>query len=194
MRAGTVERLAGRGLLAIALALAVSMGPMGASDALAQDPDDSPDFSGADLTAQQKLDFAATTADTLEAATNKILGLIEAAQSRKDVILLNCLNDKLISLRGLLKVAEDGKLNLQEAIARENADLQEHNYRKVAIAADQSRLIIAEAEACVGDLGYSQSGGTIVSVTVDGESSEGDDQFGSPSDSATRPADSSPDN
>jgi len=183
--------------LAIAAAVAFSFGSMGAPS-VAQAADEETvgqrDFSGTDLTPQQKLDFAESTAADLSAATNRILDLITEAQQRKDVLLLNCLNDKLIALRGLLKVAEDSKLNLAESIARENQDMQEHNFRKVAIADDQARLLIAEAEACVGDLGYSQSGETIVSVTVDGQNTEGDDEFGSPSDSATRPADSSPDN
>ena len=195
MRAGTADCPAGRALVVFVAALALAaLGPMSPATAQAQAAEETAkDFSGSELTPTQKLAFAQSAAADLSSGTNRILGLIEEAQRRKDVLLLNCLNDKLIALRGLLKVADDSRLNLQEAIARENFDQQEHNYRKVAIADDQSKMIIAEAEACVGDLGYSQAGGTIVSVTVEGEIQTADEEFGSPSSSATRPEDSSPD-
>jgi hypothetical protein len=198
MRAGPVERLTGTGVFAIAVAAAFTCCGLFAPSAFAAADETvtagTREFSGVGLSPQQKLSFAQTTASALDGTIQRILGLVTEAQQRKDVVLLNCLNDKLIALRGLLKVAEDGKLNLQEAIARENLDLQEHNYRKVAIADDQARLIMAEADACVGDLGYSQSGETIVSVTVEGQNQSGDEDFGTPSDSSTRPADSSPGN
>ena len=200
MRPGTFEWLTGRGLHLVtvtAVAVALSLSPTSSALAVEDGPEEATgmrDFSGAELSPQQKLSFAQSTAADLQTTINKILALVTEAQQRKDVILLNCLNDKLIGLRGLLKVAEDGKLNLQEAIARENLDLQEHNYRKVAIAEDQARLITAEAEACAGAAGYSDAAGTIVSVTVEGQSTGGADEFGTPNDSATRPADSSPSN
>lgn len=196
MRAVLTKSLSGRGLLTFAAAFvfALAIPPLASTASAEDEAGEVNDFSGGDLSSQQKLDFAERAASELNTATARILSLIEEAQRQKDVLLLNCLNDKLINLRGLLKVAADSELNLAEAIARENQDQQEHNYRKVAIADDQSKLIIAEAEACVGDLGFSQSGGTVVSVTVEGGNDKGDDDFGNPTASGTRPRDSSPDN
>ena len=133
MRAVLAKSLSGRGLLTFAAAFVFALAiPPLTSTASAQDADgEVNDFSGGELSAQQKLDFAETAASELSTATARILSLIEEAQRQKDVLLLNCLNDKLINLRGLLKVAADSELNLAEAIARENQDQQEHNYRKV---------------------------------------------------------------
>lgn len=195
MRADIVRGSRVRGLVALAAAASLAFGAAAvqAQEQEAEVVEEAKDFSGSELSPQQKLGFAEDVAFELSGATNRVLGLIEEAQRTNDVLLLNCLNDKLIALRGLLKVAEDSKLNLAEAIARENVDQQEHNYRKVAIADDQSGMIIAEAEACVGDLGYSNSGETVVRLNVEGQGGDGDDEFGTPNESATRPADSSPD-
>ncbi len=151
----------------------------------------SEDITGADLTSKQKEEFAAATVDELDAAMTDVISLIEAASATNDVILLNCLNEKLGLLKGLHKVAQDAKIDLAEAVARENADLQEHNFRKAFIARDQGQAIAAEAEACIGQVGTSFPGQTRMVVRYEG--SEGaDDDFGAAEGGETRPPDSSP--
>ena len=121
-------------------------------------------ISGRNMSAREKQDFAQSAVQDLETTTNRILRLIEEAQKKKDVVLLNCLNDKLGALRGLLKVAGDSKLNLAEAAARENLDLQEHNFRKLFIAKQQALTVTSEADACVGQVGIVTAGQTRVVV------------------------------
>ena len=128
----------------------------------------------------------------LEATTNRILRLIEEAQKKKDVVLLNCLNDKLGALRGLLKVAGDSRLNLAEAAARENLDLQEHNFRKLFIAKKQALTVTSEADACVGQVGIVTAGQTRVVVSVEGGDTGADSGYGASSGGSSRPPDSSP--
>ena len=131
------------------------------------------DVSGSSLTAKEKQAFAEKAVSELDGATRKALRMIEEAQKAKNVMLLNCLNEKLAALRGLLKVGEDAEFDLSEAIARENADLQQHNFRKVFIARNQGLTVAAEADACVGASAGAMGGGTKVVVTIAAESGEG---------------------
>lgn len=174
------------GIMALVAGIAFAAG------AVAQESAEPPGVAGAGMTAKQKVEHAAGTEARLEAGVERILGQIEDAQKNKDILRLNCLNEKLGHLRGLLKVVQDAKLGLREAVARENADLEEHHYRKVAISEEQGQVIIAEAEACAGATGSGGVDGTRVVVTVDGEGNSGDDAFGSSPSGTTRTEEASP--
>ncbi len=149
------------------------------------------EISGQDLSSTQKTTFADKTTSELDGRVKRTLKLIEEASKKKDIILLNCLNDKLLSLRGLSKVAVDARDGLAEAIARENADLEEHNFRKLFIARDQGQVVASEAEACVGQVGTSFPGQTQVVMKYDG-TAEADGDFGAAPGGNTRPPDASP--
>jgi len=150
------------------------------------------EISGRNMSSREKQDFAQGAVQELEGTTNRILRLIEEAQKKKDVVLLNCLNDKLGALRGLLKVAGDSRLNLAEAAARENLDLQEHNFRKLFIAKKQALTVTSEADACVGQVGIVTAGQTRVVVSVEGGDAGADSGYGASSGGSSRPPDSSP--
>lgn len=162
------------------------------SDEVQAEASSDDELSGATLSPKQKVDFASRVAKELRTSLNKVLNLVQRASGQKDVIKLNCLNDKLVSIRALLKVAEQSSVNLAEAVARENLDLQEHNYRKVYIAQQQGVTVAAEADACVGQVGLVSSGQTRVVVNVEGGSTEGDVSFGAAASGSSRPPDASP--
>ncbi len=151
----------------------------------------SSEISGHDLSGPQKNTLAEKTAAELDGRVKRVVKMIEDASKKKDIILLNCLNDKLLSLRGLHKVSVDAQHGLGEAIARENVDLEEHNFRKVFIARDQGKIVAAEADACVGQVGTSFPGQTQVVMKYDG-TTEADDDFGAAPGGNTRPPDASP--
>lgn len=175
-------------------AFVVAVGLLVGTPALAQDDDGATsgvEISGAELTSKQKMEFAQQTVDEIDAAKTHVLRMIEEAQKNKDVILLNCLNERLGLLKGLHKVAVDAEDGLGEAIARENVDLEEHNFRKAYIARDQGMTVAAEAEACIGQVGTSFPGQTRVIPKYDGPG-EADSDFGAAEGGNTRPPDASP--
>jgi hypothetical protein len=172
------------------IGLAIVVGVAFAVPAVAAETTDA-DIMGSDLNSKQKEDFAREAVDELGGSLDLILGMIEVASETNDVILLNCLNEKLGLLRGLHKVAQDAKFGLAESVARENADLQEHNFRKAFIALEQGQAITAEAEACIGQVGTSFPGQTRVVVRFDGAESA-DTGFGKAGGGYPRPPDSSP--
>ena len=188
-----------RSVLAMSAALGLTLSASasfaaeeGADAARLADSSEEGELSGRSMGSREKQDFAQAAVQELEATTNRILRLIEEAQKKKDVVLLNCLNDKLGALRGLLKVAGDSRLNLAEAAARENLDLQEHNFRKLFIAKKQALTVTSEADACVGQVGIVTAGQTRVVVSVEGGAPGADSGYGASSGGSSRPPDSSP--
>ncbi len=99
---------------------------------------------------------------------SQTLGHLEDAREERDVIKLNCVNEKLTAIKGLLKISEQADVALQEALARRNAEVAQHEFEKIAIAANKCEQLFAESEACVGELAV-YSGDTQVEVEVEGE-------------------------
>src|SRR5688572_13867688 len=69
-----------------------------------------------ELTDRQKLAFADDTLRELESHLEKVQKAADEARKRRDILLLNCLNEKLNDLKALVKVAETAVAQLQEAI------------------------------------------------------------------------------
>lgn len=92
--------------------------------------------------------------------------LLAEARSRNDIIQLNCVNEKLTQLKGLLKLSENASLAMYEAIAAGSQDEINHQYTKIVVANQKSGSVKAEAEQCVGELSV-YSGQTEVEVEID---------------------------
>ncbi|MBI5507418.1 MAG: hypothetical protein HY903_01575 [Deltaproteobacteria bacterium] len=98
----------------------------------------------------------------------KVIKHLEEARDEKDVVKLNCVNEKLTNVKGLLKISEDGDVKMQEALARRNVEEALHEYEKISIARTKCEQLFAESEACVGELAV-YAGDTQVEVVVEGE-------------------------
>jgi hypothetical protein len=144
-----------------------------------------------ELSPRQRLDYSEDTVTEVKDAVRKVLKMVEVAQKDKEVLLLNCLNEKLAGLKALLKVVEDSDMAMQEALARENNDLAAHEYQKIDMARGQAQQLIAEAEACVPEVGVSYAGrGRWSKTTPDETDDEG--QYESDPSGYTRPPEESP--
>ncbi|HEX4620056.1 MAG TPA: hypothetical protein VH208_00690, partial [Myxococcaceae bacterium] len=83
-----------------------------------------------------------------------VLGKLEEARNTKDVVKLNCVNEKLTQIKGLLRISEQADVSLQEAVAKKEASSAEHEYIKVTIARQKVDQLRAEAEECIGQLAF----------------------------------------
>jgi hypothetical protein len=77
--------------------------------------------------------------------------LQEVARREKDVIKLNCVNDKQLQLKQLLNIADKAQNNMQEAIARGDEDARYHELGRVTIAYQQSQALKSDADNCIGE-------------------------------------------
>jgi len=135
----------------------------------------------ANMTPRQQLDFAEEAVSDVKGGARHVLKMVEQAQKNKDVLLLNCLNEKLAGLKALLKVVEDADMAMQEAMARENNDLANHEFQKVTMAQQQASQLVVEAEACVPEVGVSYAGHGRWSVDMPEEQDDADDYLSDPS-------------
>jgi hypothetical protein len=81
----------------------------------------------------------------------RMVQLQEVARREKDVIKLNCVNDKLLQLKQLINIADQANTNLQEAVARGDDDSRYHEFGRITIAHQQAQALASEAENCVGE-------------------------------------------
>ena len=88
---------------------------------------------------------------------------LEEAREKRDVIKLNCVNEKLTAVKGLLKVSEQADVSMQDALARRDEEAGRYEYDKVSIARGRVDALLTESEACVGELSV-YAGETTVEV------------------------------
>lgn len=99
---------------------------------------------------------------TFENAVKKL----EDARNSKDVVQLNCTNEKVTQIKGLLRIAEQSGIALKEAVAmivavangqtppRSAVDTSNDEYLKIVIASNRVTQLGAEAEGCIGQLAF----------------------------------------
>lgn len=73
------------------------------------------------------------------------------ARKQKDIIKLNCINDKLVQVKQLMNILDDAVSRLQIAIATQDDAERYHRYTIVTVSAEKVRGLRDEAEACIGD-------------------------------------------
>ena len=79
---------------------------------------------------------------------------------------LNCVNEKLTQVKGLLRISEQSDVALQEAVARKDATAAEHEYTKVSIARGKADQLRNDAEQCIGQLAFRTDENLTVEVQV----------------------------
>jgi hypothetical protein len=110
-----------------------------------------------------KLEASAEHVARMKTSLKAVLGRIEEARNEKDVVKLNCLNEKLAQIKALLKVAEQADVALHEAVANKDAGA-DSEFSKVAIARTKVEGLRADSEQCTGQLSYVVDEKTTVEV------------------------------
>jgi hypothetical protein len=105
----------------------------------------------ADLSPREMASESERLIKEMEAAHVRVLELQTAARKAKDVIKLNCVNDRLLAVKQLLNIAESAKTDLTEAIAGGDPAQQVHDYGQVKLAHERTVAERDEAEGCIGE-------------------------------------------
>ena len=114
---------------------------------------------------KRKLTEATQVLARLQGILKDVLKSLEEARAEKDVLKLNCVNEKLTQIKGLLRVVEQSDIALQEAVAKGDEESAQHEYAKIAIARQRAEQLRADAEQCIGQLAYVDER-TVVTVEV----------------------------
>ncbi len=111
----------------------------------------------------EKLEASADHIARMKAALKQVLGRLEEARNEKDIVKLNCVNEKLTQIKSLLKVAEHADIALHEAISNRDPGA-ESEFSKVAIARAKIDALRGESDQCIGQLAYIVDEKTTVEV------------------------------
>ena len=115
------------------------------------------------LTDAEKVEKASEHVVKMKAAMKGVLQRVEDARNEKDVVKLNCVNEKLTQVKGLLKVAEQADVALSESIARKD-DAADTEFQKISMARAKIDVLRGEADQCIGQLAYVVDSETTVDV------------------------------
>jgi hypothetical protein len=108
----------------------------------------------AEIPDPEKIQRSAEALQRMREVLRDVLGKLEEARNTKDVVKLNCVNEKLTQIKGLLRISEQADVSLQEAVAKKEASSAEHEFIKVTIARQKVDQLRAEAEECIGQLAF----------------------------------------
>jgi|GEM_PF-260069 len=120
----------------------------------------------ADIPDPEKLTRATSAIGTMRSALTDVLGRLEEARATKDVVKLNCVNEKLTQVKGLLRISEQSDVALQEAVSKRDSTAAEHEYSKISIARNKVGQLRTEAEQCIGQLAFRTDENLTVEVEV----------------------------
>ncbi|MBN2361438.1 MAG: hypothetical protein JXR83_18450 [Deltaproteobacteria bacterium] len=131
------------------------------------------------LKPEEMLKEAQKYLEEMRQALARALEVLTKARESKDVIRLNCVNEKLTPMKGILKIAEDAFIGLQENIATGNREAAGYEYSKIKISHEKISTLLVQAINCVG-AEATYSGDTELSVDIDDEIAGGDPYYGDP--------------
>lgn len=134
-----------------------------AGGALAQSPAQVALDKATGLTDSQKLERSAAHLGRMKASLKQVLYRVEESRNEKDVVKLNCVNEKLTQIKGLLKVAEQAEVALHEAISNRDASA-DAEFSKIGIAKSKVDGLRGESDLCIGQLAYIVDERTTVEV------------------------------
>ncbi|MCA9538064.1 MAG: hypothetical protein KC620_04215 [Myxococcales bacterium] len=98
---------------------------------------------------------------------------LATAKENRDIIQVNCVNEKLTAIKGLLRISEQAFTSLGEAAAQKDAELINHEYTKISIAALRVESFRVEVEACIGEASQ-YTGETQIDLSVSPDIREDD--------------------
>lgn len=133
------------------------------SPAFAQNQPAAPAPRASGLSDADKLEKSAESLNRMKSALKQVLTRVEEARNEKDVVKLNCVNEKLTQIKGLLKVAEQSDIALHEALTSKDP-AAESEFAKIGIARSKVDGLRGDAEQCIGQLAYIVDEKTTVEV------------------------------
>lgn len=150
----------------------------------AQDGLDLEDSAFESLSPQERIDSGAASIDKMKGVRDQGVSLLtKTRKEEKDIIKLNCINEKLSAVKGFLKVGEQAFVELQEEIEEKDEQGQIHQSKLIQLAERRVLPLGDEMAACAGD-SIQYTGPTDLDVTIEDNvrtdnptSGQADDQF-----------------
>jgi len=97
---------------------------------------------------------------------SRVAALLKRAESKKDMVMVNCVGDKLVQVRGYMLVGNNAAGAVEQAVQRGNDGERAHNLDREIIVYQKVLVLGTEAEGCIGE-DVSYVGKTRVDVDID---------------------------
>lgn len=101
------------------------------------------------LSAAEMQTEAARMQEQLEVDYQNVVRLREGVRGQKDVIKLNCVNDRIIQIKAQLNIADAARVSLQSSIER-NSDERHTHFQSLSESVEGVRKLKEEANSCAG--------------------------------------------
>ena len=105
----------------------------------------------ANIAPEEMSSRAGSLVGEMESIQSRLTTLQQQARESRDIIKLNCVNDKLLQVKQLLNIADAARVTLTEAISTHNDGDRYHQYTVITISSEKARSLRDEAEACIGE-------------------------------------------
>jgi hypothetical protein len=128
----------------------------------------------AQLSGPDQLREAGTVIDTVTAARRRVSDLLDRARQERDIIKVNCLNDKLTQIDVTLRSGREHQEMLQNAVSINNDGQRNHEFQLMTIFRSRTESLETEARACIGDEAGTFDRDTRITLVVDPEIAEQD--------------------
>ncbi len=115
---------------------------------------------------------------SMRVAMQKGLDEVKKARDEKDALRLTCVNEPVTAMKGVLRVAEDANVDLQEAVAISDTAQSRREFRKIKKSKRRMNDLLTEAQNCAG--AESSVSTTSVEVTIDEDVIALDPYYGNP--------------
>jgi regulator of PEP synthase PpsR (kinase-PPPase family) len=118
------------------------------------------------LTPQQQLRSTARTIEEMMVVRRTVSQMLDRANQERDIIKVNCLNDKLTQIDVAIRSTREHADLLQTAVSVSNDNQRNHEYSLVLIYQQRVRALEVEARQCVGEEAAGFGEGTEIGVRV----------------------------
>ena len=162
-----VLRVAAMTALALVVAPAVSQGQTGPNEGASASSDgrESNAPKPENMTDAQKREAVQRYIAFERDALGSLTALIQEARSRRDLLQLNCLNEKQRQIKALLKISETAATTMFDAMGEGKTEQVNGQFTRIALAQSRVQSIRNDANACVG-IEAVYSGTTQIEVEV----------------------------
>jgi len=105
----------------------------------------------ANLSGPEQIREAARTMETMNGTRRRVSEMLDRARQERDIIKVNCLNDKLNQIDVTLRSGREHSEMLQTASAVNNDRQRDHEYALITIFGGRTAGLEAEARQCIGE-------------------------------------------
>ncbi|MBK6532005.1 MAG: hypothetical protein IPF99_21095 [Deltaproteobacteria bacterium] len=122
----------------------------------------------ANLSGADQLREASSTLDSITATRRRVSDLLDRARTDRDLIKVNCINDKLTQIDVTLRSAREHQELLQNSVSLNNDGQRNHEFQLMVIFRQRSENLRVEAQQCIGEeTGTFDPTRTVITVRVD---------------------------